>query len=503
MTEPRWFKGVWDGALNPCYTIADYNRIEGEVHGAVRRIAVWVFEDERFVLAYDQRDMYRVGEAFVGRFLRDPAHLTRTWRAVRRLEAEIVRLGAAARSGKPSRAVHDRLHAAFAELFGWASLCEPCGLVLSRDLALRCAAHFGRETGPVYQARLTAPTFASWPRREVFARRRLAAALHALPRRARRVDRLPAGLARALARHAARFGFLGHNYLEAPPATAATLLEAILAEQSGPESKIEPANCAGPTAAWRLRRRDQSPGASPAALARAAARDRARLLAAHRVPMDAVRRIVLLDDLSRLQDERKRVVLVAMGHLDALLRRAALLAGEPLARMRAWLPDEVSAFLRAGARPPAARITARLAGAAAITRDGARRLVEDEAAVSRWRDRVTYVPAALDGRLVGTSASRGVAAGPARVLLSARDVGRVRRGDVLVAGNTTPDYMPALRRAVAVVTEKGGMTSHAALIARELGIPCLVGVAQVTRRVSDGVQVRVNADRGVAVMGAR
>lgn len=491
MTEPRWFKGVWDGALHPCYTIADYNRIEGEVHGAVRRIAVWVFEDERFVLAYDQRDMYRVGAAFVDRFLRDPAHLARTWRVVRRLEGGIARLGAVAAdlgrrglSGPAARArlaaVHDRLHAAFAELFGWASLCEPCGLVLQRDLEERCAAHFGRETGPVYQAYLTAPTFASWARREAFARRRLAAAIHALPRQARRLDRLPAGLARALARHAARFGFLRHNYLEAPPTTAASLLRAILADAQG----VTP-----PPA-----------GPSPVALARRAARNRARLLAAHRVPAETARRIALLDDLSHLQDERKRVVLVAMGHIDALLRQIARLAGEPLARVRVWLPDEASAFLRSGLRPSASRIAARLGGAAIVTRDGVRRLVEDRAAVLRWRDRVTHVPASLDGRLEGTVASRGVAVGPARVLLTARDAGRVRRGDVLVAGNTTPDYMPALRRAAAVLTEKGGMTSHAALIARELGIPCLVGVAQVTRRVPDGARLRVDADRGVAVV---
>ncbi len=489
MTEPRWFKGVWDGALNPCYTIAGYNRIERSAHGAVRRIAVWIFEDERFVLAYDQRDMYRVGEAFVGRFLRDPAHLARTWRTVARLNRAIARLGAQAARAPAARLalLHDRLHAAFADVFGWASLCEPCGLVLQRDLAARCAAHFGPETGAVYQARLVAPTFASYPGQEAWSRRRLAAALLALPRRDRRGDRLPASLARALARHAARFGFLRHNYLEAPVTTPADLVEAILAENKN----TRPARSPG------------APDAAPPDAARRAARDRARLIAAHRIPQATARRIALLDDLSRLQDERKRVVLVTMGHLDAVLRRAGALAGEPHARMRAWLPEEVSAFLRDGTRPAAARITARLGGAAAITRDGVRRLVEEPAAVERWRDRVTRVPASLDGHLVGTSASRGIAAGPARVLLSAREVARVRRGDVLVAGNTTPDYMPALRRAAAVVTEKGGMTSHAALMARELGIPCLVGVAQVTRRVRDGARVRVDADRGVAMVGGR
>jgi phosphohistidine swiveling domain-containing protein len=483
-SEPRWFKGVWDGALNPGWTIAAYNAIEGRVHGACRAIAVWVFEDERFVLAYDQRDMHRVGASIADRFRRDPRHLARTWAALRRLERTVVREGRAVarlaaaadlRAAAPRLAASgDRLHAAFADLFGWASLCEPCGLHLAARLAERCAARFGPETAAVYQARLCAPTFVSQAKREAWARARLAAALAALPTRRRQLGRLPAPLRRALARHAARYGFLRHGYLGAPVTTAAGVLRAARAVTRAPA------------------------GESPFVAARRAARDRERLLAAHRLGPEVAFLVRTLDELSRLQDERKRVALLAMGGLDALLGAAARLAGEPPARLRAWLPQEVSRFLRTGEAPDPAAVSARLRGCAVITRDGARRLVVDPRRVAAWRDRVTRLPASAGASLVGTPACRGRAAGPARVLLSARDVGRVRRGDVLVAGNTTPDYMPALRRASAVVTEKGGMTSHAALIARELGIPCLVGVAQVTSRVSDGARLRVDADLGVA-----
>lgn len=491
MREPEWFKGVWDGALNPCYTIAGYNRIEGEVHGVVRRIAVWLFEDERFLLAYDQRDMHRVGAALVARFRRDPRHLRRTWAALARLAGEIEGALRALRSRPPVSwpgarlaAAADRLHGLFATLFGWTSMPEPCGLYLQARLAERCAARFGADAGPIYQARLMAPTFVSWARREAWARGRLAAALAALPERARRADRLPAPLARALARHAARYGFLRHNYLTAPRTSAADVFATVVAELEASRREGTPLVPAEP----------------PAPEARRVARDRARLIEAHRLGGEVGFLVRTLDDLSRLQDERKRLVLRTMGGLDAILREAARRACEPVERLRAWLPDEVSALLRDGTRPAPREVAARLAGCAVVAREGVRRLTSEPGAVARWRARLTRVPPSLNGALAGTPASRGVASGPARVLLSAREVGRVRRGDVLVAGNTTPDYMPALRRAAAVLAEKGGMTSHAALIARELGIPCLVGVAQVTRRVEDGARLRVDADRGVAVV---
>jgi phosphohistidine swiveling domain-containing protein len=490
--EPRWFKGTWDGALNPGYTIADYNRLERLAHGALRRLAVWVFEDDRFVLAYDQRDMHRVGAAIVARLRRDPGHLGRTRAALLGLEraismdaARLPALAAAARAGTPAgvrlAGVHDRLHDAFARVFGVASLCEPCGVHVHSAVSARLGRRFGPETAPVYQARLTQPTFASWAQREALARRSLAAAVAALPARRRTEARLPASLRHALAAHARRYGFLRHSYL----GTADTTVTCLLADIRADLADATPA--------------DTTP---PAALAAAARRDRDRLVAAYRLDEETRFLLRTLDALAHLQDERKRVVLSALAPLDAALRAAARLAEEPADRLRLWLPEEVSAFLRDGVRPAAARLAARASGCAVVTRDGVRRLVEAPGAVRRWRERITRLPAG-GGLLAGTTASRGVATGRARVLLSVGEVGRVRRGDVLVAGNTTPDYMPALRRAAAVLAEKGGLTSHAALIARELGIPCLVGVAQVTRRVADGAHVQVDGDRGVATVLSR
>jgi len=76
-----------------------------------------------------------------------------------------------------------------------------------------------------------------------------------------------------------------------------------------------------------------------------------------------------------------------------------------------------------------------------------------------------------------------------RVLGAAADSGQLQPGEILVAAMTSPDWVPLMRRAAAIVTDAGGMTSHAAIVSRELGIPCVVGTRSATRTLKDGAQV--------------
>lgn len=99
-------------------------------------------------------------------------------------------------------------------------------------------------------------------------------------------------------------------------------------------------------------------------------------------------------------------------------------------------------------------------------------------------------------KLKGICASLGIASGTARIIRSAADFGRLGEAEVLVAQMTTVDYVPLMRRAAAIVTEYGGATCHAAVIARELNVPCVVGVTGVLDALHDGQSVCVNATRG-------
>ncbi len=96
------------------------------------------------------------------------------------------------------------------------------------------------------------------------------------------------------------------------------------------------------------------------------------------------------------------------------------------------------------------------------------------------------------GRAVGTK----IAVGPARVVKDPRDLSAFRDGEVLVADTTTPDWEPVMKRAAAIVTNRGGRTCHAAIVARELGIPAVVGAEGATRTIGEGTLVTVSCAEG-------
>jgi pyruvate,water dikinase len=96
----------------------------------------------------------------------------------------------------------------------------------------------------------------------------------------------------------------------------------------------------------------------------------------------------------------------------------------------------------------------------------------------------------------GVSAGPGRVTGIVRLVRAAEDGQQLQRGDVLVAEATSPDWLPFMQRAAAIVTERGGMTSHAAIVAREFGIPCVVGARGATSVLTAGERVTVDAGAG-------
>lgn len=102
----------------------------------------------------------------------------------------------------------------------------------------------------------------------------------------------------------------------------------------------------------------------------------------------------------------------------------------------------------------------------------------------------------------GLGAAPGQASGAVRIITSLADAERFGDGDVLVAHMTAPDWVPLMRRATAIVTDSGGMTCHAAIVSRELGVPCVVGTGDATKKLRDGEVVTVDATHGVVLEGA-
>ncbi len=101
----------------------------------------------------------------------------------------------------------------------------------------------------------------------------------------------------------------------------------------------------------------------------------------------------------------------------------------------------------------------------------------------------------------GLGASPGKASGPVRIYQEDMSLDVVKKGDIMVTQMTTPDMVPAMTRTSAIITDEGGMTCHAAIVARELGIPCIVGANNATEVLKNGMEVTVHGQTGVVYEG--
>ena len=103
--------------------------------------------------------------------------------------------------------------------------------------------------------------------------------------------------------------------------------------------------------------------------------------------------------------------------------------------------------------------------------------------------------------LIGESASPGNASGVVIIIRSPKDINRAQKGQILVTPMTSPDFVPAMKKVNGIITDKGGQTSHAAIVSRELGVPCVVGTKTATKLLKDGDIVTLNGTTGEVWFG--
>lgn len=97
----------------------------------------------------------------------------------------------------------------------------------------------------------------------------------------------------------------------------------------------------------------------------------------------------------------------------------------------------------------------------------------------------------------GQSACPGKIVGNTKIVFVMKDLSKIRKGDILVTSMTMPRYVPAMKKAAAIVTDEGGITCHAAIVSRELKIPCIIGTKIATKVLKDGDLVEVDAEKGI------
>jgi len=111
--------------------------------------------------------------------------------------------------------------------------------------------------------------------------------------------------------------------------------------------------------------------------------------------------------------------------------------------------------------------------------------------------RQAFMSAKGTKEIIGLPVSRGQAKGRVKLIIHRADLAKIKSGEILVSSFTMPDYVPAMKKAAGIITDDGGITSHAAIISRELGKPCVTGTKIATQILKDGDWVEMDAEKGI------
>lgn len=208
--------------------------------------------------------------------------------------------------------------------------------------------------------------------------------------------------------------------------------------------------------------------------------------------LEMARRFAYIKDAR--DDFRRQGVFHAQVFFKEITRRM----GIALKEISYLQENEITAFLQEGKKVPRQIIEERQRGFVLYYDEDKEITCIQGKAVPQVLKDLGVVEQREKTRIVrGAIASRGKVKGRAVVVRGVRDLLKVKEGDIMVAIATHPDYVPAMRLVVGVVTDEGGMTSHAAIVSREFGIPCIVGTRLATTVFKDGDLVEVDAEKGL------
>lgn len=199
---------------------------------------------------------------------------------------------------------------------------------------------------------------------------------------------------------------------------------------------------------------------------------------------------------SFLKGLRKDSVFIASRNSDQLVREIGRRLQLSPRQVRHMMPHEVREALKTG-KADADLLNQRISFYVFIADEkGPRILVGKEA--EKWSKMI--IEEKVDSNikeLKGTPAFPGHAIGIVKLIHKADDMAKMNKGDILVSPATNPNVVPAMKKAAAIVTDEGGVTCHAAIVSRELKIPCVIGTKVATRLFKDGDRVEVDATKGI------
>ncbi len=207
--------------------------------------------------------------------------------------------------------------------------------------------------------------------------------------------------------------------------------------------------------------------------------------------------IEFLELFAWYNDYRKEYVMKILHYLDAVLSEIARRKGLSLKQMKYSMAHEVESVLNGTFDTPL--LEKRMKEFVAVWDPQGNKFETFTAdAQSAWKridPHITHKQEQVE--ITGLPASRGIVRGRAYVTMNAQDSKNMQSGDILITSMTTPDFVTGMKKAVAVVTNEGGILCHAAVVSREFGIPCVVGTQVATRALKTGDYIEVNGDQGI------
>lgn len=201
-----------------------------------------------------------------------------------------------------------------------------------------------------------------------------------------------------------------------------------------------------------------------------------------------------LDDLKDLRLYLEKIYAVTENFVEKIAESWAKKSGYTVAELLCCTVEEIESFYSNGKLPSKDELQRRDINMVQVFENGKSNiLVGDE--VDHIEKKLTEAPEVSE--IKGMTAYKGIAKGVVRIVFDPRKVDIFNEGDILVTGMTRPDYLLLMKKASAIVTDAGGLLCHAAITAREIGKPCIIGTKNATKILKDGDMVEVDADNGI------
>jgi phosphohistidine swiveling domain-containing protein len=200
------------------------------------------------------------------------------------------------------------------------------------------------------------------------------------------------------------------------------------------------------------------------------------------------------------QDERKKYILLGIDSLEILIKELSARIQIPIELLRYSSPDEIcgkkeiNQEILENRRRNGVLFTSRPPKNAEKEFENTEIMTGEEynEAIKLLKKEQEIEKQSING----SPASLGYVIGKARVILHPENA-EFEKGEVLVTGMTRPEFLPLMKKASAIVTDEGGITSHAAIVARELNIPCIIGTKIATKAIKTGDTIEVKANHGI------